>query len=229
MGFTDSSCTNTTDPDPNAGPWCQTKKDGCIDARTVVPFVNRDGDGNPICEDLPRNVRFNVIFGKDDRDRPDNYNAEDDADPDDKLRQSCESVEGLKIRVQERWCNSDARIRGIPAAYKDVLPNGSYVKVYNLCPKSCKACADTCKDSRQAFTVVGSEPTNRRCTYLDKQKDTTATRLCRKKEIELKRGRVEFRIKPLKEQCPRTCGKLGQGKCAAFLEDSSDSGDERRI
>jgi len=230
--FTDSSCTNTTDPDPNAGPWCQTKADKCSDKRTVIPFVNRDGDGNPICEDLPRNVRFNPIFGKDDRNRPDDYVPPDeDADPDDKQRQNCESLERLKnIRQLDKWCNSDALIRSTPAAYKDVLPKLSYVKLYNLCPKSCRACADTCTDSRQAFTVTTDESkTNRRCTYLDKQKEATAARLCRKREIELKRGRIEFRIKPLMEQCPRTCGKLGSGKCAAFLEDSSDSGDERRI
>jgi len=263
--FEDSSCTDTSDPDPNDGPWCQTQVDGCgatpsptkapttlpptrspnspptpteEPSKVVIPFVNRDGDGNPICEDLPVNVRFNVIFGEDDRDRPDkpdDCDSEEDADPacadpDDKKRQNCASVEGLKIRVKERWCNSDARIRGIPTAYEEDLPNGSYVKLYNLCPKSCKACADTCTDSRQAFTVTTDESkTNRRCTYLDKQKEATAARLCRNKEIELKRGRVEFRIKPLMEQCPRTCGKLGSGKCAAFLEDSSDSGDERRI
>ena len=191
--------------------------------KVVIPFVNRNDDGNPICEDLPRNVRFNVIFGEDDKYRPDDYDPDEDfdpADPDDKYRQSCESVEALKIRVQERWCNSDARIRGIPDEYEDVLPNGSYVKLYNLCPKSCRACADTCADHNQAFTVEGAEPVNRRCPYLDKRPANTRARLCRNKIAQLKRGRVEQ--KPLTEQCAKTCGLVGVGKCANFLPDASE-------
>merc|ERR1711937_113988 len=182
-------------------------------ANEVIPFVNRDENGNPICEDLPVNVRFNVIFGEDDRDR-----GEDEDDPDDKKRQNCASMEGFNIRQSERWRNSDARIRGIPQEYEDVLPNGSYVKLYNLCPKSCRACADTCADHNQAFTVEGADPVNRRCPYLDKRPDATAARLCRNKIAKLKRGIVTER--PMKEQCARTCGLLGEGKCAAFLSNS---------
>ena len=179
----------------------------------VIPFVNTDENGNPICEDLPVNVRFNVIFGEDDRD------TGDEDDPEDKKRKNCASMEGFNIRQSETWCNRDARIRGIPQEYEEVLPNGSYVKVYNLCPESCRACADTCADSNQVFTVEGADPpVNRRCTYLDKRTDATAARLCRNKIALMKRGRVAQ--KPMTEQCPRTCGLLGEGKCAAFLSNS---------
>jgi len=182
-------------------------------ANEVIPFVNRDENGNPICEDLPVNVRFNVIFGEDDRD------TGEENDPEDKKRKNCASMEGFNIRQSETWCNRDARIRGIPQEYEEVLPNGSYVKVYNLCPESCRACADTCADSNQVFTVEGADPpVNRRCSYLDKRTDATAARLCRNKIALMKRGRVAQ--KPLTEQCARTCGLLGEGKCAAFLSNS---------
>ena len=127
-------------------------------------------------------------------------------------------MKGLNIRQSENWCNGDARIRKADD-YKEELPSGVYVKVYNLCPESCRACADTCADSNQVFTVEGAEPVNRRCPYLDKRTDATAARLCRNKIAQLKRGRVKQ--KPLMEQCPRTCGLLGVGKCANFLRDAT--------
>ena len=176
----------------------------------VIPFVNRDENGNAICEDLPRSVRFNVIFGEDDR---------DSGEEDDKKFKFCESMDGFNIRQSESWCNRDARIRGKAGDYEDQLPSGVYVKVYNLCPKSCRACADTCADFNQVFTVEGAEVSvNRRCTYLGKRTDATAARLCRNRIAQLKRGRV--RQKPLTEQCPKTCGLVGEGKCAAFLSNS---------
>ena len=127
-------------------------------------------------------------------------------------------MKGFNIRQSESWCNRDARIRNA-VGYEEELPKGVYVKVYDLCPKSCRACADTCADSNQVFTVEGADPpVNRRCPYLDKRTDATAGRLCRNKIAKLKRGRVTER--PLKEQCARTCGLLGEGKCAAFLSNS---------
>jgi len=176
----------------------------------VIPFVPRDDDGNAICEDLPKSVRFNVVFGEDDRDTD---------EEDDKKFRFCESMKGFNIRQSESWCNRDARIRNA-VGYEAELPKGVYVKVYDLCPKSCRACADTCADFNQAFTVEGAEPVNRRCPYLDKRPANTRARLCRNKIAQLKRGRVEQ--KPLTEQCAKTCGLVGVGKCANFLPDASE-------
>jgi len=181
-----------------------------IPTNAVIPFVRRDDDGNAICEDLPKSVRFNVVFGEDDRDAD---------EEDDKKFRFCESMKGFNIRQSESWCNRDARIRNA-VGYEEELPKGVYVKVYDLCPKSCRACADTCADFNQAFTVEGAEPVNRRCPYLDKRPANTRARLCRNKIAQLKRGRVKQ--KPLTEQCAKTCGLVGEGKCANFLLDASE-------
>jgi len=191
--------------------------DAPTDAPTnaVIPFVRRDDNGNAICEDLPKTVRFNVIFGEDERDTD---------EEDDKKFKFCASMKGLNIRQLENWCNSDARIRKADD-YKEELPSGVYVKVYNLCPESCRACADTCADFKQAFTVGQPEVDEetgrirkRRCAYLDPRPDDTAARLCRNRIVQLTRGKVKQ--KPLKEQCAKTCGLVGVGKCANFLSDS---------
>ena len=166
-------------------------------------FFITDDNGKAVCEDLPGTTRFDVLFGYGD--------DEETGENNDKKFRKCSSMNAFRGRQLNRWCNAAAKIR---KSKQDTLPNERIVKVYSLCPKTCKACADTCADERQPFRVEEKE--NKKCSFFGKFGESTKVRFCKNKIAVLKKGEI-----PLREQCPRTCGLLGVGKCANFLRDAT--------
>ena len=190
---------------PTSPPTASTPTSSTTNSPTASPspsdFVVCNDNGEAVCEDLPINTRFNILFGEGD----DKYTLETD----DKKYKNCQSMNGFGKNQLKKWCNADARVRKA-VGYEDTLPNGTVVKVYSLCPNTCNACADTCADETRRFNV--GEKTNKKCPFMTDMGEATQIRFCKNKMAVLQRGEI-----PLQDQCARTCGLLGVGKCANFL------------
>ena len=166
---------------------------------TLSRFVHTGEAGEAVCEDLPGSTRFNIIFGKGD----DALTGESD----DKLFKQCAFFQNFGKANKRKFCNANARIR---KSQQETLTKGSIVKVYSLCPNTCQACSDTCADETQRFTV--GTKANRKCPFMERMARATQERFCRNKVVTLGNGDISLR-----DQCAKTCGLLGFGKCAGFL------------
>jgi len=119
------------------------------------------------------------------------------------------------LRLESFPTKNRSRQRKICRKFVNVLDTKrKRSRISELCPRTCKLCADQCVDSNKRFSIEynGKVLDSKKCSFVGRygREVSEQMELCRDTSVVLTSN---GKTKNLKTLCPNTCGRVGVGKC----------------